>query len=405
VNRVLLIFRHELGATVRRAGFVVFTVIVPAIALLGIGVAKLVSAAGTHGAIAESIGYVDEVGTFNQSTQQGAILLQRFGTPEEATRALTAGEIREYFVIPEDYFTNMRVSRFTLRKELAAPKDVLAVMMRFIRANLLAESTTPQIARLVESQPRVTTTRLTRDGKVARDQGGLGGALIPLVFSLLLVLSLLFSSSYLLQGLAEEKEERLMEVLVSRVSPQDLLFGKLLGLGAAGLVQVVVWLVTLPFLLWLASSTVGGFASTLRASPLFYVLMLVYFILGYLIFATLSACVGAVSTNLREGQQLSALFTLFPLIPLWFMSLAIAFPESPVWIVLSLFPLSAPVMVVERLGISGVPAWQVAVSLGILALSIVGGLWLSGKAFAAYLLMYGQRPGLREMLRRLGSNH
>lgn len=153
--------------------------------------------------------------------------------------------------------------------------------------------------------------------------------MIPLGFSLLLVLSLIFSSSYLLQGLADEKENRLMEILISRVSPRELLIGKVLGLGAAGLVQVAIWLVSMPLLLLLASSTVGGFLTTLRVPALFYVLAVVYFVLGFLLFATLSAGVGAISTSAREAGQLSAFFTLFPFVPLWLMILFIAIPRSP----------------------------------------------------------------------------
>lgn len=153
--------------------------------------------------------------------------------------------------------------------------------------------------------------------------------MIPLGFSLLLVLSLIFSSSYLLQVLADEKENRLMEILISCVSPRELPIGKVLGLGAAGLVQVAIWLVSMPLLLLLASSTVGGFLTTLRVPVLFYVLAVVYFVLGFLLFATLSAGVGAISTGAREAGQLSAFFTLFPIVPLWLMILFIAIPRSP----------------------------------------------------------------------------
>ena len=80
-----------------------------------------------------------------------------------------------------------------------------------------------------------------------------------------------------------------------------------------------------------------------------------------------------------------------------------AFPQNPVWIVLSIFPLTAPTMVIERLGIADIPAWHIAASLGVLALSFIGGLFFSAKVFKTYLLMYGKRPKLGEIVRSFRS--
>ena len=342
---------------------------------------------------------MDESGRFGKFTDQGSIILGPFGSVDEATRALVDGGIREYVVIPADVVTTLSLARYTTRKELAPSEATIVAVQRFLANNLLADKVPAATVRFVEAPLSLVTTRLDAQGAVATDQGGVGTALIPLGFGLLLVLSLIFSSSYLLQGLADEKESRLMEILISRVSPGGLLIGKILGLGAAGLVQVVAWLASMPLLLLLASSIVGGFVASLHVPPLFYALAVVYFVLGYLLFATLSAGVGAIGTSVREAGQLSALFNLFPVVPLWLMSLFVAFPRSPLWIVLSILPLSAPTMVIERLGISDIPAWQIAASVGLLAVSVVGGLFFASEVFRKYLLMYGKRPRLGEIVR------
>jgi ABC-2 type transport system permease protein len=402
VHNTVLIFRHELSVTVRRTGFLVMTLIVPVLALLAIGIAKLATSSGAQKAPAgERIGYVDDSGRYGQFTHQGSITLVRFGAPEEASRAMAAGEITEYFVIPPDYMTTMTIARYTMRKEMLAPPPSVAAVKSFITSNILSGNLPPAAITIVEAPLFMTTTRLGPSGAAAADQGGVSAALVPLGFCLLLVLSLIFSSSYLLQGLAEEKENRLMEILVSRVAPEELLVGKVLGLGAAGLVQVAVWLGTVPILLALASSTIGGFMTTLRVPGIFYVLAFLFFTLGYLLMAMLSASIGAITSSAKEAGQLSALFTLFPVVPLWFMSLFLAFPQHPVWVVLSLFPLTAPIMVLERIGISDVPVWQIIASLGVLLLSFVGGLFFCTRVFRTYLLMYGKRPGLGEIIRSL----
>ena len=213
----------------------------------------------------------------------------------------------------------------------------------------------------------------------------------------------MFSSSYMVQGLGDEKESRLIEVLLSSVSTRQLLIGKVLGLGAAGLVQVVIWLASIPLLLGLASSTFGGFFSEIQLPANFLVLGMVYFILGYLLFAALSAGTGAISPSAREGQQLSMIYTMLVFVPIWFSSLLFIFPNSPIWVVLTIFPVTAPMAAMLRLGVSDIPTWQLAVSLAVLALSIIGVLFLAIRSFRIYLLMYGKRPGWGEIIRTLRS--
>ncbi|MDH5365278.1 MAG: ABC transporter permease, partial [Dehalococcoidia bacterium] len=164
-----------------------------------------------------------------------------------------------------------------------------------------------------------------------------------------------------------------------------------------------VWVISAPLLLNLASSSIGGFISTIELPANFIVLAVVYFILGYLLFAVISAAIGAISSSSREGQQLIGIFTLPALIPLWFTSLLMFLPDNPIWVVLAIFPLSAPVEVIMRLGVSVIPAWQLVASIAVLVLSIIGGLLLTTKVFRTYLLMYGKRPGIGEVIRNLRS--
>ena len=404
MNKTLLILRHEFLHTIKRRGFIIMTLIVPLIALMAIGVSQLISGIAKP-AVPEvtTIGYVDESGGFQQYTDQGDITLVRFDTADDATQVLVKGDIKEYFVIPLDYISTGVIKRYTLEKQVVAPSATTTAIRNFLTSNLLAGKVPAATVARIEAPLNLVTTRLTETGVVAPEQGGLGNFIIPGVFSLLLALAIIFSSTYLLQGLGEEKENRLIEVLLSSVSARQLLTGKVLGLGVAGLVQVVVWVVSAPLLLNLASSSIGGFISTIQLPANFLVLAVVYFILGYLLFAVLSAGIGAISSNSREGQQLIGIFTLPTFIPLWLGSLHFMFPESPIWVILSIFPITAPVEVMIRLGVSDVPAWQLAASIAVLVLAIIGGLLLTTKVFRTYLLMYGKRPGFGEIIRSLRS--
>jgi ABC-2 type transport system permease protein len=403
MNKTLLILRHEFGHTVRRRGFIVMTLIVPLIALLLIGVFQLISGIARPIVEAMTIGYVDELGGFQQYTSQGNITMVRFDTSDEATDALVRGDISEYFVIAPDYISTGVINRYTLEKELAASPAITAAINNFLLSNLLAGKVPAATIARIEAPLNLVSTRLTETGAVAPEQGGYGNFVIPFVFGILLALSIIVSSTYLLQGLGEEKENRLMEILLSSVSARQLLTGKVLGIGAAGLAQVAVWVISAPLLLNLASSSIGGFISTIQLPGNFTALAVVYFILGYSLFAVISASVGAVSSGSREGQQLLGVFTLPLLIPLWFTSLIMFFPDNPIWVFFAIFPLSAPVEVIIRLGVSSIPAWQLVTSILVLALSIVGVLLLTIRIFRTYLLMYGKRPGIGEVIRNLRS--
>ena len=356
----------------------------------------------------KTIGYVDEVGKFDHYTTQGNIKLIRFNTPDDATQALIRNDVSEYFVIPEDYTIAGVIHRYTLEKEVDTSPVTKAVIKNFLTSNLLADKVPPDIVSLIESPLYLEVTRLTKTGTVASEQSGIGNIIIPGVFSLLLGLTLMFCSNFLIQGLGEEKESRLIEVLLSSVSIRQLLTGKVLALGAAGLVQVLVWLISAPLLLNLASSSFGGsfgsFISKIQIPANFLILGFVYFILGYLLFAVLSVGVGAISPNAREGQQLAMIYTLVgPFTPLWFSALLINFPKIPIWVVLTIFPITAPVQTMLRLGVTGIPAWELAASIAVLGLSIIGGLLLAIKVFRVYLLMYGKRPSFGRIIHNLRS--
>jgi len=396
-----LIFRHEFLHTIKRTGFIIIVLALPVLSLLGIGIYHIVSGITRPPTEATIIGYVDEAGGFDQFTTQWKTTLVRFDTAEAATQALTKEDISEYFLIPPDFVATGIINRYTKQRELTSSNTIYAAVKNFISKNLLAEKVpTVTINRVVAPLNMVTTT-LTPTGTVAPEQGGFGNFIIPAIFGGMLALAIVLTSTYVLQSLGEEKENRLMEILLSSVSTRQLLTGKVLGLGAAALVQLIVWVASIPLLLNLASSYIGGFFSTIQIPANLLVLGVVYFILGYLLFAVLSAAVAAVSPTVREAQALASIYTLLPIAPFWFLSLLMFFPNSPVWIVFSIFPFTAPVLVMLRLGLTGVPVWQLAVSIAVLVLCIIGGLLLAAKLLRTYILMYGKRPSIGEIIRNL----
>jgi ABC-2 type transport system permease protein len=404
MNKTYLVFKHELITTLRRAGFIIMTLAVPVVAILGILIAQIISGVSTPSeAKITKVGYIDEIGGFNAYLEQGDVSLVPFSSTADANNALGNADIKEYIVVSPDYMTTGMIQLYTLEKQLEAPPEVVNAVKKFLTSNMLAGKISDANINLINSGLGIQSTRITADGQLNSEQGGYGNLLIPTIFAVLLMLSITFSSSYLLAGLGDEKENRLIEVLLSSVSTNELIIGKVLGLGATGLIQVIIWVICAPLILKAGSVSLGGFLSTLQVPPVFLVLCIVYFILGYLLFAMIMTAVGAFAASTREGQQLSTIFTLLSVSPLWFSSAIILFPNNPAFIVMTIFPLTAPVTLMLRLGSTEVPAWQILVSVAVLILSVIGGLFLTAKIVRTFLLMYGKRPTLKEVVRSLRS--
>ena len=404
MNKTVLILKHEFRQTIKRKGFVIMTLAFPLIVLLIIGIYQIVQGIDTPPALDEevAIGYIDEVGGFDDYiNQSGGITFVAYQTEEKATGALLAEDISEYFIIPLDYVSEGIITRYTLEKEVEPPDEIRWAMKSFLLSNLLEGQTSLEITERVKAPLELYSIRLDETGDVATEQGGFGALIVPFLFGFLLIIAIFSSSGYLLQGLGEEKENRIMEILLSSVSTRQLLTGKVLGLGAAGLVQMVIWLLSAVFLVRLASTTIGGVLSTLQISGNLLFLGIVYFFLGYLLFAVLMAGIGAIGATARESQQMSMLIIMPVWIPAWVSFLFIENPDHIVNKILTIIPITAPMAVFMRLGTSGIPTWELVLSISLLLVSIIGALVLASKAFRTFLLMYGKTPRLGEIIRSL----
>jgi ABC-2 type transport system permease protein len=216
----------------------------------------------------------------------------------------------------------------------------------------------------------------------------------PFGMFILLTMAIFLSSGYLLQGIAEEKQNRVIEVLLSSVNPTHLIAGKILGLGAAGLLQVAFYVA----LLIAPAMTMLTF---LNISVDKLLLSVVYFVLGYLLFASLMAGTGVIGNTVQESSQLSVIWTMTSMIPMFLLGPLSEDPNSILARGLSYFPLTAPVAMLLRISAAKVPVTDVLISIGTLILGIYLAVKAAAKVFRAASLMYGKRPSVPEVLRWL----
>jgi ABC-2 type transport system permease protein len=344
------------------------------------------------------MGYVDETGMFNDYRNQLGAVFVPYGSEEEARRAVLDKEIDRYFLIPSDYLTMGKIIQYSTERELEIPESTQKRLSNFLLSNLLAGETSQQIIERAKTPFVLTPLTLGETGQVTESPNLFGSFIVPYFFGLLLAISIFTSSGFLLQGVAEEKENRVMEIFLSSVSSRQLLLGKVLGLGSAGLLQLLIWAISARVVARIASVSLD-FAKGLNVSASIIVLGVVYFLLGYLLFGVLMAAAGSLGTSARESQQLASIFSLTAVIPFMLMPLIIEHPNHLAARVLSIFPLTAPIMTMERLAVTDIAPWELTLSVVVLAVSVVGAMVLAAKVFRMGILMYGKRPSLREIIR------
>jgi ABC-2 type transport system permease protein len=402
MNKIKTIFKYELLTTIKRKSFIIMTLAFPLLGLIVIGGANIIGGLGGEAPVEEiKIGYVDESGGFNSNLIHDNVILVAEENQQDAFDALTEGEISQYFVIPEDYLTTGNITRYTLERELDVSNEVYYAIENFLVSNILIGHVDSSIIERVSSPLYLSSITLTPEGQIAEQQGGYVSFIVPYIFSILLVMAIFTSSGFLLQGLGEEKENRVMEILLSSVSSTQLITGKVLGLGAAGLLQIVVWLVSARFIADMASTSIGGMLSSLTIPTEFLIVSLIYFILGYVLFAIIMAGAGSIGATARESQQFSTVFTLLAVVPFFFVTNIMETPNSGISQFLTLFPFTAPLTVILRMGIADIPTWQLITSMALMIITIIGSVFVSAKIFRTFLLMYGKTPKMSEIVRMI----
>jgi ABC-2 type transport system permease protein len=402
VRLVGVVARRDYLRTVRRRGFIFGTLLLPIGFAALFALSAILSPGGTGG-IGGSGGpsavrlVVVDHSSLGLRSQEPVISVVSEG---EADRSLRAGIIGEYYVVPSTYPDTPDIQRVELASrglDIAAVErrpSQEAVLGSALQAALLGRGgVEPDLALRILSPVRVTAVSV--EGEPVSDAAPVASFLVPFAFALLFTMSIFITSGYLLQSVTEEKENRVVEILLSSVPSLPLMAGKVLGLGAAGLTQVAIWVITALLALPLISAQVGDLGD-LTLSPAVLVLAVVYFVLGYLAYGAIFAAIGAVAPGNREAQQYSSFFGFIAVVPLIFSSLFLTGDlDSPLVWVMALFPLSSPCAMLMVLAIApSIPVVMVTLSLAVLVVFVVLATVASARVFRATLLLYGVRPSM-----------
>jgi ABC-2 type transport system permease protein len=363
--------------------------------------------AGKHSQIPEEMRQALEAAGQAQALDRALaadnFVFRPFTSRDEAHDALAARRLKGYFVIPRDYMRDGTLDVYSPDSFNVSGGDSRNALSNLLRQRLVEQRFDPATsARIVRPIERTRRFAVTRTGEV-RDGGSSASIVrfaLPLIFMVLFLISVLMTSGYLMQGTATEKENKVVDVLLASANPDQILAGKLLGLGGAGLLQITVWLIMLmgtglgvvPMLMS-AKVDVPWLALALAAP---------FFVIAFLFFGGLMLGTGSLGTNMREAQQLAMVWSLTAAAPLMMMAVLIREPNGTVAKVMTWVPFTAGPVVILRASndASQLAWWEIVGSLVMLVFATWVGLRVGARLFRIGLLSAGARPTLKEIVRQ-----
>lgn len=323
--------------------------------------------------------------------------------PNETTRAalkdkVASGQLDGYVWLSDEALKSRKIDYVARETSdfMEAASLQSALKAALLRQQLIAHGVSAADADSFMKDLQLQTVSMKR-GKETR-AGGPGQFLGVLVLTMLLYMTVLLYGVAVMRSVLEEKNSRVMEVVLSSATAKELMAGKVLGVGAVGLTQIAIWVLlgvgaAAPAMA--AMRSMGNVSLPISAIPAFAV----FFVLGYLLYSALFAALGAMVNSEQEAQQWQFFVTLPIVVPIVMMTYIIRQPNAPLSMWLSLVPFFAPILMYMRIVVQTPPLWQIGACVVILALTIWGVLALCSRIYRVGILMYGKKPTLPEIVK------
>lgn len=343
-------------------------------------------------------------------------------SPESVRAGVESGNYDGYLVLPyglqngtgEAVYYSAEGSGLSLRGRIEQLVNRVVEEYR-----LSVHNVQPEVLQILESDVPIRMVVFTDEGEAA--DSSVASSVVGYIMGFFIYITIFIYGAFVMQGVIEEKSNRVVEVMISSVRPFDLMMGKVLGIGAMGLVQMALWglliLAGIAFAgeiisLFIDPSNMNLPAGTSSEevmaaaniglpvmSPTIFIWFILYFLGGYLLYASLFAAIGSAVEQQSDAQGLTLPVTMLILIPIIFMSFLIESPNSTLSVVLSLIPFFSPILMVVRVAITDVPLWQTATSYLLLVGTFFGTIWMSSRIYRVGILMYGKKPAIKDLIR------
>ncbi|NNF04697.1 MAG: ABC transporter permease [Rhodothermales bacterium] len=424
-QKIFIVAKNEFLQRVRSRWFI-FTTLLGPIVLVGffavVGFASFKALEGGE----KTIVFRDESGRVEQGLVESSTDRLRFVASTEPVDTLRArvldGTYSGFLQVPEGISTgDVEASYWSIEGGVSDLRfDLRNIMREGVRSVRLSEQNVPQeVYDIIDADVRVNMIKLSEAGE---DEGSSAAyAIVGGIMGFLIYMSLLIYGSVVMQGVIQEKMNRVVEIVISSVRPFQLLMGKVLGIGAMGLVQMTFWAVLIAAGTVFSGTVVSLFVNPadlqlpetatqeeiLAATdftvpdigPEVFVWFVLFFLFGFLLYATLFAAVGSAVDQQQDAQGIMLPVMMPIIISIVFLQAVIQAPNSTLALVLSLIPFTSPIPMVVRVAMIDVPFWQVALSFLLLVGTFIGAVWVSGRIYRVGILMYGKKPSFKDLAR------
>ena len=415
MNKIAAVIHREYLAHVRSKGFFIATLLAPVFMSAMILLPGLLATMSTGEQWTVSV--IDPTGRIFPPLQEILSDTLKDGRPAFVLRDVTVGpeeletvkaalsdrvagkSLSGYLVIDPQIlsagkaeFYAANVGDFTTLGRIEDALDRIVVELRLNEEGLDAE----RIGRLTRS----IDLKILKVSRAGQEESGFGRMFqTTFLFVFFLYMTILLYGVTVMRGVIEEKSSRIVEILLSSLKPTQLMAGKILGIGCVGLTQYAIWIAFGLLLTTLGAAYLGSDGIVTAIPPATFFYFILFYLLGYFLYATLYAGIGAVCTTEQEAQQSQFPVIALLIVPLLLITMIIKNPDGTVSTVLSLIPFFSPMLMFLRINVGAPPVEQILGSVTLLLASIVIMIWMVAKIFRVGLLMYGKKPSLPEVLR------
>ena len=427
MSPIALIASSEYARRVRSPWFIATTLLTPALAVAVLALPFVMVSFGGDDA-PQTVAILDATGVLADSVAAALpasfTAVETQAAPDALRDSVLADRLGGYLVLAPGVLDGTARARYFSR---GSGLDEMTVLGDAVREAVRAErgrraGASPAVGALLDARVGMDQVSVSEDGDAA--DGALVQLLVANVLAFLIYVAVLLYGAMVMRGVIEEKSNRIVEIIASSVRPFELLMGKVLGIGAVGLTQLVGWGVLMaaaaaavgPLLLAFAPEAAvpaaglaaGAGAPDLAVDPAalsaafapgLLAAFVAYFCGGYLLFAAVFAAIGSAVDQESDAQTLQVPVMLPIMLPMLFLPAVLSQPDAPLAVFLSLFPVSSPVLMVVRMSVTDVPAWQIAASLALLVAAFVGMIWVAARVYRVGILMTGKKATFADLWR------
>jgi ABC-2 type transport system permease protein len=397
MRKFWVVAKHEYLKIARKRSFVLGTLAMP---LFFVGITALAIIVVIAGENNSPIGYVDQAGLLkiielpaNFDEGPNPVALLAFADEAQARAALEDREIQAYYVLPADYLTSRQAQLIYWDK---APRG--EAQRRFdnlIRLNLSTALPADVAAR---AQQGVNLIARSVDGRQEISGESFINIFVPFFIGLFFSIVVISSGSYLMEAVSDEKENRTIEVMVTSLTPGQMIGGKTIGLMAVALTQIGILALTIAVSLIVGAQFIEALQAITMPWSMFLTLA-VFFLPTYALISGMMIAVGSMVTETRQGQQIAGALSMLFTLPFFFMVVFFSAPNSPLATLLTIFPTTSFLTIALRWGMTTIPLWEMIVGWIAVTASAIFMVWAAARIFRLGMLQYGQRLDVKSMLR------